>query len=84
MSADEAQTPEMAAIQDDVERTRAELGSTVDELAQRLDVKTRAKEQWVDLKVRVKVEARRRKVHLSAAGAALITAFVVRRVRRSS
>jgi hypothetical protein len=74
--------PEMAAIQVDVERTRAQLGATVDELSQRLDVKTRAKQQVDQVKARLRAQARRRNVQLAAAATAVAGAFVVVRVRR--
>ena len=42
----------VAALRTDIERTRAELGETVEQLAQKADVKARAKEKVEDVKAR--------------------------------
>lgn len=42
--------PRVARLQDDIERTRADLADTVDQLAQKLDVKTRVRDQVAEKK----------------------------------
>lgn len=42
---DRPSDPEVAALQDDIELVREDLAATVDQLAQRLDVKSRVRDQ---------------------------------------
>lgn len=44
---DPTPTPIAADLEADIERTRAELADTVDQLAARLDVKTRVRDRFV-------------------------------------
>jgi hypothetical protein len=56
-SADE--TPEVAELQADIERTRADLAQTVDQLTAKLDVKTRVRNRVTDTKETASVRLRR-------------------------
>ena len=47
---EDASTPEMAALQADIARTREELAHTVDQLAAKLDVKTRLRNRLTGAK----------------------------------
>jgi len=49
----EADTPEVAALQADIERTREELAHTVDQLTAKFDVKTRVRDRAVETKDQV-------------------------------
>ncbi|HWM75191.1 MAG TPA: DUF3618 domain-containing protein [Nocardioides sp.] len=49
----EADPPEVAALQADIERTREELAHTVDQLTAKLDVKTRVRDRAVETKDQV-------------------------------
>jgi hypothetical protein len=49
--------PDEAAIQRDIERTRAELGETVEALAAKLDVKARTEEVVAEAKDRLRAKA---------------------------
>jgi hypothetical protein len=51
-SEDDADAPEVAALQADIERTREELAQTVDQLTAKLDVKTRARARAVETRDR--------------------------------
>ena len=55
---DRPSDPEVAALQDDIELVREDLAATVDQLAQRLDVKSRVRDQVAEKK-----EAAASKVH---------------------
>jgi hypothetical protein len=44
------ETPEVAELQADIERTRADLAQTVDQLTAKLDVKTRVRNRITDTK----------------------------------
>ena len=48
----DADAPEVAALQADIERTREELAQTVDQLTAKLDVKTRVRDRAVESKDR--------------------------------
>ena len=48
----DADDPEIAAVEADIQRSRDELAHTVDQLAAKLDVKTRAREGALDAKDR--------------------------------
>ena len=48
----DADAPEVAALQADIERTREELAQTVDQLTAKLDVKTRVRDRAVETKDR--------------------------------
>jgi hypothetical protein len=49
-------TPDETAIQRDIERTRAELGQTVEALAAKVDVKARTQEVMAEAKDRVRAK----------------------------
>lgn len=53
-----------AALRNQIVRTRADLGDTLQELASRTDVKARAREAVADAKVRAKQAVRSRVTHL--------------------
>jgi len=53
-----------AALRNQIVRTRADLGDTLQELASRADVKARAREAVADAKVRAKQAVRSRVMHL--------------------
>lgn len=64
-------TPDsVTELRADIQEHRAELAATVDALAQKLDVKTKARAKLVELKV-----------PLAAGAAALVALLVVKRVR---
>jgi hypothetical protein len=71
-------TPIAADLEADIERTRAELADTVDQLAAKLDVKTRIRDRFVT------EDGRPTPTALVAGGAVLLalTVAVVRGVRR--
>jgi Protein of unknown function (DUF3618) len=52
-----AETPGTGDLQQDIERTRASLGETVEQLAAKADVKAQAKAKAADLAGRVKTKA---------------------------
>jgi len=52
----DADAPEVAALQADIERTREELAQTVDQLTTKLDVKTRVRDRAVETKDRAAVQ----------------------------
>ncbi|MFE6510187.1 DUF3618 domain-containing protein [Nocardioides sp. NPDC057767] len=64
----------IAAVEADLDTTRHELADTLDELAARLDVKTRGKEKAHELKQRTQVAARSRDVEIRGG---IIAAVVV-------
>jgi len=51
--------PEVAALQADIERTRADLADTVDQLAAKLDVKTRVRNRANETKDNLTLQLRR-------------------------
>ena len=64
-------TPDsVTELRADIQEHRAELAATVDALAQKLDVKTKARAKLVELKV-----------PLAAGAAAIVALLVVKRVR---
>jgi len=81
---------EVAALQQEIEQTRAELAATVQELAGRVDVPARARAAWthrtepVRRSVRRARQARAGWYLLAGAGVAavVVTVLVVRRRRR--
>ena len=72
------QTPIAADLEADIERTRAELADTVDQLAARLDVKSRVRERFVTPDGRPTPTA----LVVGGAIALALTLAVVRGVRR--
>lgn len=52
-------TPEAAALEAEIERTREDLAQTVDQLAAKLDVKTRARQRIATVKDRTARQLRR-------------------------
>jgi hypothetical protein len=80
MSADEPDT--IAEARAEVERTREELGSTVEALAHQTDVKARAREKVDEVKAQAVDASGGRIVPLAVAGAAaglLVLVLVLRR-----
>jgi hypothetical protein len=77
--------PEME-IQQEIERTREHLGDTVDELAARADVRTRARAKAAAMKDRAAGAAAQRRwpVVAAAAGAVVIGSVLIRRRRRKA
>ncbi|HET8604445.1 MAG TPA: DUF3618 domain-containing protein [Marmoricola sp.] len=71
-------------IEAEIEQTRQQLGETVDALSQKLDVKTRLKEQAQHRREQVTREVQQRPAVPAAvaAGVVLLTALVVWRRRR--
>jgi|1186.fasta_scaffold00412_7 hypothetical protein len=59
-----AATPEMAELEADIARTRAELAATVDQLTAKLDVKTRVRHRVTEAKdaATVQVQSARRRL----------------------
>jgi Protein of unknown function (DUF3618) len=79
--------PEAGALRDEIERTRAELGETVEALAARTDVKARVRESAAHraevVKDSVRQASRRPVPWIAiAAGAAAVVALLVWRGRR--
>ena len=76
----------IAALEADLDTTRHELADTLDELAARLDVKTRGKEKAHEMKERTQVAARSRDVQVRggivAAFVLLVIVMMARRKRR--
>jgi hypothetical protein len=70
-------------IQEDIERTRAELGSTVEALAERLDVKAQARKRFAATKQRARAQVHSGNAKPAGVVAAvLVTLAVVIWVRR--
>jgi type VI protein secretion system component VasF len=74
---------ETEALRREIERTRAELGATVEALSNKADVKTQAREKVEHAKQNVQEQARERPVVPVAAGiaAALVVLLIIRRKR---
>lgn len=71
-------------IQQEIERTRARLGETVDELAAKTDVKARAQAKAAELKDKAAgMKERRWPLAAAAAGAVIIGAVLVWRRRKT-
>ena len=80
---------ETEALEADIERTRAELGDTAEELTAKLDVPRQVRERVEETRgeVAAKAEPLRRNATPIAAGVAVLTALMLirrRRQRRSS
>lgn len=69
----------IAAVEADLDSTRHELADTLDELATRLDVKTRSKDKVHEVKQQAQVAARSRDVQIRGgiAAAAVITVILL-------
>lgn len=65
----ESPPKETADLRTDIERTREELGETVEELARKADIKGRARERVAELKTRVRDSAQRTKDRVTSAAA---------------
>ena len=74
----EQQTREPEEIQRDIESTRADLGDTVQALAEKADVKAQAQRKLADVKGAVAANP----VPLAVAGAAVAGLILIRIVRR--
>ncbi|MFE7224348.1 DUF3618 domain-containing protein [Nocardioides sp. NPDC057577] len=73
----------IAAVEAELDSTRHEMADTLDELAARLDVKTRGKEKVHEVKQRTQVAARSRDVQIRGGiVAALVIAMIVMLARR--
>ena len=74
---------ETEALRREIERTRAELGATVEALSHKADVKTQAREKVEQAKQNVQTQARERPVGpiVAGIGVALVALFIVRRRR---
>jgi type VI protein secretion system component VasF len=74
---------ETEALRREIERTRAELGATVEALSHKADVKTQAREKVEHAKQNVQSQARQRPVGQVAAGiaAAVVVLWLIRRRR---
>ena len=74
---------ETEALRREIERTRAELGATVEALSHKADVKTQAREKVEHAKQNVQAQARERPVGSIAAGiaAAVVVLWLIRRRR---
>ena len=76
----------IAAVEADLDTTRHEMADPLDELAARLDVKTRSKEKAHEVKERTQAAARSRDVQIRGGIVAAIVAGVIlmlaRRKRR--
>jgi hypothetical protein len=71
------------AIAADIERTRAELGETVEQLAAKAHVGTRARQATADFRARaIRGAARRYRTRLAGAALALALAAAARKLRR--
>jgi hypothetical protein len=88
MGGDEMSEAETGALRDDIERTRAELGETVQALAAKTDVKARVRESAAHgadvVKESVRDAGRRPRswIAIGAGAAALVVLLVLRRRRR--
>ncbi|MEV0895970.1 DUF3618 domain-containing protein [Actinoplanes sp. NPDC049802] len=69
-------------LRTEIERTRAGLGGTVEALAAKTDVRTRARRAAVDLRERARRSPSVRRYGLPAAAAVLLAALAVVIVRR--
>ena len=79
----EAGDDSIAAVEADLDTTRHEMADTLDELAARLDVKTRGKEKAHELKQRTQVAARSRDVQIrSGIVAAIVLSLILILARR--
>lgn len=78
----------IAAVEAELDSTRHEMADTLDELAARLDVKTRGKEKAHEVKQRTQMAARSRDVQIRSGIVAAIVLglilMVARRKRRLS
>ncbi|MFJ9391167.1 DUF3618 domain-containing protein [Nocardioides sp. NPDC101246] len=73
----------IAAVEAELDTTRHEMADTLDELAARLDVKTRGKEKVHEVKERTQVAARSRDVQIRGGiVAALVVAMILMLARR--
>ena len=85
---EKAEPTSMAAVEAHLDTTRHEMADTLDELAARLDVKTRGKEKAHEMKERTQVAARSRDVQVRGGVVAAVVLFVLvmmaRRKRRLS
>jgi type VI protein secretion system component VasF len=74
---------ETDALRREIERTRAELGATVEALSHKADVKTQAREKVEHAKQNVQAQAQERPIAPLAAGiaAALVVLWLIRRRR---
>ena len=74
---------ETEALRREIERTRAELGATVEALSHKAEVKTQAREKVEHAKQNVQAQARERPVGPIAAGiaAAVVVLWLIRRRR---
>ena len=73
----------IAAVEADLDTTRHEMADTLDELAARLDVKTRGKEKAHELKQRTQVAVRSRDVQIrSGIVAAIVLSLILMLARR--
>lgn len=77
-----APAADMAELQADIERTRAELGATTQALTDKLDVKARASEAAADAKDQLVEEAVPITAVVVAAAAVIVGVLVWRRSRR--
>jgi Protein of unknown function (DUF3618) len=73
----------IAAVEAELDSTRHEMADTLDELAARLDVKTRGKEKAHEVKQRTQVAARSRDVQIrSGIVAAIVLSMILMLARR--
>ena len=73
----------IAAVEAELDSTRHEMADTLDELAARLDVKTRGQEKAHELKERTQVAARSRDVQIrSGIVAAIVLSMILMLARR--
>jgi type VI protein secretion system component VasF len=74
---------ETEALRREIERTRAELGATVEALSHKADVKTQAREKVEHAKQNVQAQAQERPIGPIAAGiaAAVVVLWLIRRRR---
>ncbi len=73
----------IAAVEADLDSTRHEMADTLDELAARLDVKTRGKEKAHEVKQRTQVAASSRDVQIrSGIIAAIVLTLILMLARR--
>jgi uncharacterized protein DUF3618 len=77
---DEPRSP--AQIQADIERTREEVGDTVEALAAKTDVKARAQERVNEVKAQMPEKVRQNPMPLIGAGALLLAFLIGRRSAR--
>jgi len=79
----EAGDDSIAAVEAELDTTRHEMADTLDELAARLDVKTRGKEKAHEVKQRAQVAARSRDVQIrSGIVAAIVLSLILMLARR--